>query len=417
MTAIGGSQRSTKKKDHAPRGVFKHSSGMWAARFTCAAGHVHDEQVGPIKGEAIRIHAARRQRVHEDPTWCPAVERRAARQRARAEDERERRRMTFRQYAADYLAWSASVHRAQRTAQYEVRRLVTLLGDTALDAITPADVERCVRALGGEDLLPASVNRLRDRLSGMFKRALRLGLVMANPVKGVPKFKEAGRRLAFVSPAGEDAVLAALGAERRPLVILAINTGLRWSEQAHLRWREVDMLTGFLTVRLGKNGHAHRVPLNSSSRAALMDLATMRHRPDDPNEPIFQAAYRTVSREFVRAVRAAQGTLRAAGQENEAARLDGVTWHALRHTFASRLAAAGVDLRTIQELGGWRTLSMVQRYAHLSPGHLNAAVEKIVAAPAVVAPESTTPAVELGLNLDSTAPVAGAEEVRYLVSH
>ncbi len=48
--------------------------------------------------------------------------------------------------------------------------------------------------------------------------------------------------------------------------------------------------------------------------------------------------------------------------------LDGVTWHALRHTFASRLVAAGVDLRTVQELGGWRTLSMVQRYAHLSPG-------------------------------------------------
>jgi site-specific recombinase XerC len=52
---------------------------------------------------------------------------------------------------------------------------------------------------------------------------------------------------------------------------------------------------------------------------------------------------------------------------------------ALRHTFASRLVADGVDLRTVQELGGWRTLSMVQRYTHLSPGYLAAAVEKIVA--------------------------------------
>jgi hypothetical protein len=61
----------------------------------------------------------------------------------------------------------------------------------------------------------------------------------------------------------------------------------------------------------------------------------------------------------------------------------GVTWHALQHTFASRLVAAGVDLRTVQELGGWKTLSMVQRYAHLSPDHLAAAIEKIVAMPAV----------------------------------
>jgi len=63
----------------------------------------------------------------------------------------------------------------------------------------------------------------------------------------------------------------------------------------------------------------------------------------------------------VRAIQAAQATLRAAGREDEAARLDGVTWHALRHTFASRLVAAEVDLRTVQELGGWKTLSMVQR--------------------------------------------------------
>jgi len=88
----------------------------------------------------------------------------------------------------------------------------------------------------------------------------------------------------------------------------------------------------------------------------------------------------------VRAVAAAQVTFRAAGREDEVARLDGVTWRALRHTFASRLVAAGVDLRTVQELGGWKTLSMVQRYAHL--GHLAAAVEKIV--PAVVASEAIT---------------------------
>lgn len=64
-----------------------------------------------------------------------------------------------------------------------------------------------------------------------------------------------------------------------------------------------------------------------------------------------------------------------------------MTWHALRHTFASRLVAAGVDLRAVQELGGWRTLAMVQRYAHLSPGHLLAAVEKIVTAPGAGKPQ------------------------------
>jgi integrase len=81
------------------------------------------------------------------------------------------------------------------------------------------------------------------------------------------------------------------------------------------------------------------------------------------------------------------GHLRASDQGEESTRLDGVTWHALRHTFASRLVAAGVDLRAVQELGGWRTLAMVQRYAHLSPGHLLAAVEKIVTAPGAGKPQ------------------------------
>lgn len=59
------------------------------------------------------------------------------------------------------------------------------------------------------------------------------------------------------------------------------------------------------------------------------------------------------------------------------AKLDDATVHTLRHTFASRLVMAGVDLPTVQKLVGWKTLDMVLRYAHLSPSHLDGAVEKI----------------------------------------
>ena len=61
----------------------------------------------------------------------------------------------------------------------------------------------------------------------------------------------------------------------------------------------------------------------------------------------------------------------------EAAGLTDVSPHVLRHTFASRLAMAGVDSRTIQDLGGRRSLAMVERYTHLSPTHKAAAVERI----------------------------------------
>ena len=60
------------------------------------------------------------------------------------------------------------------------------------------------------------------------------------------------------------------------------------------------------------------------------------------------------------------------------AKIDDFRFHDLRHTFASRLAMENVDLLTIRDLGGWKTLSMVQRYSHLSPGHRQSAIERLV---------------------------------------
>ena len=59
------------------------------------------------------------------------------------------------------------------------------------------------------------------------------------------------------------------------------------------------------------------------------------------------------------------------------AQIRNFSWHCLRHTFASRLVMAGVSLKAVQELMGHKTIQMTARYAHLSPGHLQNAVELI----------------------------------------
>ena len=55
----------------------------------------------------------------------------------------------------------------------------------------------------------------------------------------------------------------------------------------------------------------------------------------------------------------------------------GITFHSLRHTGASRMVDGGVDLRTVQEIGGWSSLRMVERYSHPTPKAKRAAVERI----------------------------------------
>src|SRR5262249_47821652 len=92
--------RSTRKRDAPPRGVFRHLRA-WAVRFTCGAGHIHEETIGPLKGDAIRAHFARRSRALAEPGWCPRAERARLRTRAREAETRARRRQTFREYAKD----------------------------------------------------------------------------------------------------------------------------------------------------------------------------------------------------------------------------------------------------------------------------------------------------------------------------
>jgi site-specific recombinase XerD len=157
------------------------------------------------------------------------------------------------------------------------------------------------------------------------------------------------------------------------------HTGLRYGEQMGLRWRDVDMLTGLITIDRSKNNHRRQVPMNSLVRGALVDLASRRVRPDDPMEYVFDPRPVQSKSFFDSAIERAQEALKEAGKDGS--RLEGYVWHSNRHTFASPLVMAGVDLRTVQDLGGWRSLAMVQKYSHLAPKHRLAAVEALVRVP------------------------------------
>jgi integrase len=140
--------------------------------------------------------------------------------------------------------------------------------------------------------------------------------------------------------------------------------------------------------------------MNSRVRELLMDLAT--RRLPDGDAWVFAepgaAPPGKADRWFSRAVSGARHQLAERGQQADAEALDGFTWHGLRHTFASRLAMASVDLLTIKELGGWKTLTMVLRYAHLAPGRLREGVERLTAPVGTPAPaEPTSTAISTSL--------------------
>jgi integrase len=234
----------------------------------------------------------------------------------------------------------------------------------------------------------------------MFNRAKRHGHVAENLVQGIAKFREPEGRIKFVMREEETAIRQALRPELRSLFIVSVHTGLRWSEQVGLEWRDVDFLTGHITVEQSKSGYSRQVPMNSVVRPLLMDLAGQRQRPEDPDEPVFRCSHKQADKFFPAAVERARKGLVAAGRDGS--RLDGYTWHCNRHTFASRLVMAGVDLRSVQVLGGWRTLAMVQRYSHLAPAPLKEAVERLVTQ-GMSRLDQSEDGSELGFNLDQGA--------------
>ena len=137
-------------------------------------------------------------------------------------------------------------------------------------------------------------------------------------------------------------------------------TGLRASNPIDLRWRDVDLETGVYTIPESKSGDALRLPMRSRVKEILSGLQRN-------GVYVFAEADGEPPWDFTHTFAAA---VKRAG-------IYDLHLHDLRHTFASRLAMAGVDPLTIQQLGGWKTLQMVQRYAHLSPDHTRQAIERL----------------------------------------
>ncbi len=154
----------------------------------------------------------------------------------------------------------------------------------------------------------------------------------------------------------------------RPIVLVALNTGLRRGELLHLEWKDVDLDGKWITVdgATAKNGQTRRIPLNAEATTVLKSWRQCMSRRASTTR-VFPG---TDGERMQRVDTAWRGLNAIAGIEN-------FRFHDLRHHFASRLVQSGIDLNTVRELLGHADITMVLRYAHLSPDRLTMAVEKV----------------------------------------
>lgn len=328
------------------RGVFERpkGSGTWWVRYADEAGQIHREKVG-MKQAAINIYQLRKTQVRLGKFTPEEV-------------KGKHQNASF----ADIIEDRRAVAKSLRSFRDEDKHLQwwkeRFKGRTA-GSILANDIETAKRALS-TSLTPASVNRKLAALKSAFSLAVRNKKADSNPVKEVKLFKENNARIRFLTDEEETRLFSVLPKKYKSLVTVALHTGLRKTEQLSLKWTDIDFKLGQITVRESKPGKSRVIPMNETVEA------TLRNQPRRLRNP------------YVFVGRKAGGRLLDLPNDWEdwllKAKIPDFRWHDLRHTFASRLVMAGVDLYIVCRLLGHQDIKMTMRYAHLAPGYMKAAV-------------------------------------------
>jgi integrase len=271
------------------------------------------------------------------------------------------------------------------------RYLRPALGDVPLNKLTPASLDRYYRSLlagggrNGKPLSPATIRRIHGILRRALAQGVRWGWIGVNPAASASPPRVPAPDIAPPSPDQLARLQAAITAEDPELgvfVRLSAMTGARRSETVALRWRDVDLERGVVTISrgivMGPNGliekdtkthQARRVALDASTVEALIghreaaeerasvcgvvlvDDAFVFSAEIEGSEPWYPDS---VSRRF-------RESCRRVG-------LDGVRLHDLRHYVATRLLSAGVDVRTVAgRLGHRNAATTLNVYSHFVP--------------------------------------------------
>jgi integrase len=281
--------------------------------------------------------------------------------------------------AETFLPWAKTNKRTWAHDEFRSRPLIEAMGSKTMDEISPILIEkykrdrRASKTYRGTQRAPSTVNRELELLSKIFSLAIDQGLAIQNPCQKVKRLREDNERNRYLSDEEETRLLGVLIGRRkslRPLIVLAIHTGMRRGELLSLRWANVDFARGLIHVMNShreqtKSGHSRSIPMNRIAREQLHSL----QMESGNTEYVF------VNRRTGEPLTDVKTGFRSACRD---AGIDDFRFHDLRHTAATRLGDAGVDARRIMAILGHRCIQTSARYTHATDDGLRRAIEALV---------------------------------------
>ncbi len=326
--------------------VFQRGQS-WGIDFTVNGGRKR-EMVGPNKAIALMALQKKLVLIAENKYL----------------DIKRQPKIKFQELVDKYIELYLKLNRPTwwKSEKHNLRHLGNFFGNKLVHEITTLDVEK-FRQERLTVVSKSSVNKNVGCLRAMFNKAIEWGLLSTkNPAAGIKFYKLDNRRLRYLEKEEIPRFLGNCQGHLRDIVEFAINTGMRKGEIFNLKWHDVDWTNGLVHVLHTKNHEKREIPINESVRNILVRV---KKNPESPF--VFSSfngkAFIDIKKSFSTAL-------------NKSEIVD-FRFHDLRHTFASHLVMAGVDLLTVKELLGHKTMAMTLRYAHLSCNHKKQAVKAL----------------------------------------
>lgn len=358
-------------------GVYRKNDTWWIDYYY--QDHRYRQKIGPRRRDAEEALSKIKVKIASGEFVTPDERQR--------EQALERKPVKFETFATgDFLAWSKTNHSAGHASRIEIAlrvHLVPFFKNYHLHEITPKLIEdyKTARHRVGcykrgrktKPVSPATINRELCALKVMLRKAVEWGWLEETPAKGIKTFRETPKAPQLLEQEEVARLLGELPDHLHALVACAVYAGLRKAELFHLRWEDINWKAGELNVisrseHHTKNYESRRIPMNTALVTAL------RRHLQQLGGKLPDAPHVFVNRE-------GQPYTNIRESLNQAGLRAGISGsiklHQLRHAFCSHAMMQGVDARTVQKWMGHRDLKTTLRYAHISPEHEKAAIQRL----------------------------------------
>lgn len=271
---------------------------------------------------------------------------------------KKERKIMFKKLAVDYLEYAKANKKSWYSDEINLKNLKSHFKDMLLSKITPKDIED-YKIKRIEQVSPATVNRELACLKHMFNLARKWKMTDDNPVHEVKFFSERKFVWHILTEEEAERLIEVASEHLKPIILVALNTGMRRGEILNLRWNDVDFAEHFIFLKETKSGIMRKIPMSGFVAATLKGIKResefvfcnprTKEKIGDPKRS-FKTACRRIGVPDLRFID-------------------------LRHTAATYMVAGNVDLVTVKEILGHSKIETTMRYAHPTPENKRRAVE------------------------------------------